>query len=80
VTARNVHRARDVPRLELVLLAHVDQRHSFLCAAVLLAQVQLLLDLGRIDFLDPRANLLDQLLSGAAPACLARHVNSSNFD
>ena len=59
---RHVHGALDVPGFELVLLANVDQGDRLVGVTVLVTRIELVLDLGGVDFLDPGPDLLDQLL------------------
>ena len=61
IAARNVQGTGDVALVPFVLLAHVDDHQ--LLGSVAVARLQLV-DLGGIDLLDLRANLLDVLTAG----------------
>ena len=63
MAARNVHRAGDVPLLELLLLADVEDHGRVVRAAVGARVLEHLVDLRGIDLLDPGAGVLDQLLA-----------------
>ena len=63
VAARNVHGARDVTHLVLLLLADVEDHGRLGGVAVGAAVVEDLLDLGGIELLDPGARVLDELLA-----------------
>jgi len=63
VAAGHVHRTGDVALLELLLLAHVEDHGRLVGVAVAPRVLEDLVDLCRVELLEPGASLLDQLLA-----------------